>query len=78
VRARRVLLRYPAAKHTSGSQTCPVKFSESRCCRPAFQIVRVYQGITDARSAAARPFLSAATFMDIVNTPPEFEDFLEL
>lgn len=26
MRARRVFWRYPVAKHTSGSQTCPVEF----------------------------------------------------
>jgi hypothetical protein len=26
VRARKVFWRYPVAKHTSGSQTCPVEF----------------------------------------------------
>jgi hypothetical protein len=44
---------------------------------PAEWTSKAKQLITDGRpeELVQGPFLSAATFMDIVNTPPEFKDF---
>ena len=45
VRARKVFWRYPVAKHTSGSQTCPVEFliGSLAAADLLFQTVRVQQ-----------------------------------